>query len=251
MRSRETGAALVVTLMAMLLLSAIGAGLVLATATETLISANFRRVLEGRYAAESGMEHALDELLTVANWDGLLDGSLKSAFVDGPPAGIRRLADGTVIDLLSILNDANCGKAVACTPADMDATTSDRPWGANNPRWQLYSYGPLADLEPAETPPFYVVVMVADDPSENDGDPLHDGVGAANPGRGVLMLRAETFGPRGARKGIEAAVARVGTDHSERGYTGQRGEDAGNRNVRDAAIRTADGIPVLQRFDVR
>ena len=52
--------------------------------------------------------------------------------------------------------------------------------------------------------------MVADDPSENDNDPLQDGRSATNPGAGVLTLRAEAFGPRGTRQVVELTAARPG-----------------------------------------
>src|SRR6185295_7455772 len=55
---------------------------------------------------------------------------------------------------------------------------------------------------------FYVVLMVADDPSEDDGLPLQDGLLEGNPGQGVIALRAEAFGPRGAHKTIEATISR-------------------------------------------
>jgi hypothetical protein len=47
----------------------------------------------------------------------------------------------------------------------------------------------------------YVVVWVADDTAERDGDPSRD----AN---GVLLLHAQAFGPRGARKSVDATVMR-------------------------------------------
>jgi hypothetical protein len=35
----------------------------------------------------------------------------------------------------------NCGRPV-CRDVDLDEVRDDRPWGRNNPRWQLYAYGP-------------------------------------------------------------------------------------------------------------
>jgi hypothetical protein len=84
----------------------------------------------------------------------------------------------------------------------------------------------------------YVVVWVADDPSENDGNPLMDGTAATNPGSGVLAMRAEAFGPSGTHRVIEATVARTDTSEIERGYTGQRGQDEQNRRARKAAVQT-------------
>jgi hypothetical protein len=49
-----------------------------------------------------------------------------------------------------------------------------------------------------------VIVLVADDPSENDGDPLRDGTTTNNPGLDRLAVRAESLGPRGAHQAIEA-----------------------------------------------
>ena len=56
--------------------------------------------------------------------------------------------------------------------SDLIADTSQRPWGANNPVWRLFAYGPISILLPAPdvNSAYYIVVMVADDPSENDND---------------------------------------------------------------------------------
>jgi len=54
----------------------------------------------------------------------------------------------------------------------------------------------------------YMVVWVADDPSETDMDPFTDGGGPENPGRGRLSITAHAYGPAGTRRIIEATVAR-------------------------------------------
>jgi hypothetical protein len=219
---REDGMALLVVMMASLLMTALGVALVLATLSETLIATNFRNVGESLYAADAILERAIDDLLTAPDWNSLLSGSVQSAFTDGPPSGSRTLPDGAPIDLGQAINMANCQKTTACSNADMDAVTAERPWGANNPRWQLYAYGNLSDMMPTGTvnSPYYVVVMVGDDPSENDNSPLQDGVGQSNPGSGVLVMRAEAFGPRGTHKVIELSVARI--DTAESGQAGVR-----------------------------
>jgi Tfp pilus assembly protein PilX len=238
--SSERGIAMVVALMAMTLMVALGTALILATMTETKIVTNFRNNSESLYAADAGMERALDDLLTVPDWNNLLNGSAKSALVDGPPTGTRTLADGTLLSLDEVLNMADCQKTTACSSADMDAVTNERPWAANNPRWQLFAYGKLNDILPQGgiNSAYYVVVMVGDDPSENDGDPLHDGVSQTNPGSGVLAMRAEAFGPNGNHKVIELTIARTNTTELERGYTGQRGQDEQNRRARKAAVQS-------------
>ncbi|MBI3490546.1 MAG: hypothetical protein HY047_01920 [Acidobacteria bacterium] len=120
------------------------------------------------------------------------------------------LDDGSVLDLAQTVNMANCHKVTPCSEAEMNAATDARPWGANNPRWTLFAYGRLRDLLPAGAidSPFYVIVLVGDDPAENDSDPTKDGV-AGNPGAGVLALRAEAFGPGGTHKVVELTVARA------------------------------------------
>jgi hypothetical protein len=211
-QSPERGVAIIVVLLAMALLGALGATLVLATSSEALIAGNYRGTQESAYAAQAAVECALDDLLTIADWNLVLGGTVRSSFVDGVPAGTRTLPDGSSIDLAQILNRANCQKVSACSAADLIAVSPERPWGANNPRWQLFAYGRLAALGPPGSihSAFYIVAMVGDDPSETDGDPLHDGtVPATNPGSGVVSLRGEAFGPRHAHQVIETTIARI------------------------------------------
>jgi hypothetical protein len=56
----------------------------------------------------------------------------------------------------------------------------------------------------------YAVVWIADDPSENDGEPLIDGdeAGGQNPGLGRLAIIAHAFGPDGIRRVVEATIVR-------------------------------------------
>ena len=209
MMRHEKGIVLVITLMIILMMSALGAGFVLVTSSESMIAANFRVHQESQYAAHGIAERALADL-ALADWDAVLTGGVQSSFVDGLPSGTRTLADGSTVNLTQLVNQANCGKTTACTGGEMDAVTADRPHGVNNPRWQPFAYGRIADLAGRASidSVFYGLVLVGDDPSENDGDPLRDGIGASL-GAGVLLLRAQAFGPRGARKQIDLTVARA------------------------------------------
>jgi hypothetical protein len=198
--------------MAMMLMSAVGVALVLGSSSELRIAANFQHAQEGLYAADAILERAMDDLASTANWNTVLAGTSRSGFVDGPPGGPRGVTGGPSLDLDETLSLVNCHKVVPCSPAELVATTAARPWGANNPVWCLYAYGPMASLLPGSlvNSSYYVVAMVADDPAENDDDPRRDGTSAtSNPGAGVLLLRAEAFGPVGAHKVVEATVARV------------------------------------------
>jgi hypothetical protein len=206
----ERGIALLVALMSMTLLMTLGGGLIVLTITETRIAATYRDGIEAFYAADAAIERVIPDLQAASDWDALFAGRVRSSFVDGPAEGLRALDDGTHVNLAEITNMARCGKSTACSASDMDAYTEERPWGHNNPRWALYAYGRLRTVLPAGRfdSPAYVVVLIADDALENDGDPYTDGASTANPGRGALALRAHAYGPLGVRRVIEVIVCR-------------------------------------------
>jgi hypothetical protein len=243
---REDGLALIVALMAMMLLMALGVALVMTTTTETRISANYSQGTEALYAADAAVERVMDDILTVPDWNDILSGVRQSAFIDGPAGGTRTLPDGSELDLDKATNMLDCGKTTVCNAGDLDVVTEERPWGMNNPRWKLYAYGPMSAMLPTDTinSNDYVVVWIADDPSETDNNPLKDGdtpvngQPAPNPGLGVLAMHAEAYGPLGAKRTIEVTMARTDTTEIERGYTGQRGQDEQNRRARKAAVQT-------------
>jgi hypothetical protein len=241
----EDGVALVLALMTLLLLSAIALALVLITSTEIAVASNYRDAQVVLSAADAALERETGELLAQSDWDAVLAGVARSTFADGPPGGSRQVPGGGAINLGEVLNLANCGKAAGCAIADLDRVTADRPWGPNNPRYVLFAYGPAALLSASivPAPRVYLVVMVADDPTENDADPLRDGLTADNPGRGILTVRAEAFGAGGAHKAIEATVARLDTDTTERGYAGQRGGGEANRRARSGPVGAVAAPP--------
>jgi hypothetical protein len=187
----QRGVALVAVLIALLLFGALAISLVMVTNTEMHAASNHAAGREALHAADGGIEIATQELLEVADWNAVLSGATISRFADGPASGTRRLADGRTVGLPEVTAAAN---------------SEVRPWGANNPRWTLFAFGPLG-------PTHYVIVWIADDPAENDGDPMQDGGDATNPGAGIVAIRAEAFGARHARKVIEATVRR-GADPS-------------------------------------
>jgi hypothetical protein len=238
MTRNERGAALIVSLMAMLLLSALGFALVMTTMTETKIAGNYTASQEAMYAADAAIERAIQDVLTVADWNAMLSGSVKSAFVDGTPG--NRTIGGLTFNLNEATNMMNCSKTSTCSATEMDATTEDRPWGANNPRWQLYAYGPVNNLITTGTlnSNLYVVVWVADDPSETDDLPTQDGNTSTNPGTGVITMRAVAYGAGGLSRIIDVTLSRTDSTEIERGYTGQRGQDEQNRRARKAAVQT-------------
>ena len=97
----ETGTALVVSLMAVLLLSALGAALVMTTNTEVMLTKNFESAQQALYGADAGIERGLQELIREPNWNVVLTGGATSSFIDDPP---YRLPDGTSADLTAMTN---------------------------------------------------------------------------------------------------------------------------------------------------
>jgi hypothetical protein len=246
---REDGVALLIALVAMLLLTALGIAVTMTTLTETKISSNYRGGSESLYAADAAVERVMQDILTAPDWDQILNGTVTSSFVDGPPFGVKEIPGGR-LDLNEATNIVRCGKTV-CSDADMTAYTLDRPWGANNPRWTPYAWGPLSEMLPTGTinAATYVVVWIADDPAENDNDPLRDGGmrpncqlpqcdPSVNPGRGVISMLAHAYGPGGVQRAIEVTLAQTNSIEIERGYTGQRGQDEQNRRARKAAVQS-------------
>lgn len=216
----EDGIALIVVLLCTMLLTGLALSLVMLTSGETMLTANYRQSQETLYAADAAVERVVQDILTVSQWNQLLSptGNLQSSFVDGSTS--VTLSDGTTLDVLKERDRLQA------------ETNASGVWGANNPRWQVYAYGPLSSILPdGVESPVYVAVFVADDPSETDNDPTIDG-------NGVLTLHAEAWGTNGSHKVIEVTVARTSSTEIERGYIAQRGQEEWNQRARKAAVQT-------------
>ena len=216
----EQGVALIIALMASMLLTALGIALIMVTNTETQITANFRNGQEALYAADAGVERVVQDLLMVPRWNDILTGTLTSGFVDDTvtptlPGG------GSQIDLTTATSQLQA------------ETNTANLWGANNPVWRLYAWGPVTGLLPGDSIDswMYMAVWIGDDPSEIDGDPNADT-------NGVLTLRSEAFGPGGTHKVVEVTVARTSGTEIERGQIAQRGQEELNQRARKAAVQT-------------
>lgn len=203
------GVALILVLVFMSFLAALGLGLTLIVFIERLAAGNMRSSVDMLHAADAGLELAARDLAHVPNWSDALSGSMQSSFIDGVPGGTRSVPGWGTIDLSVLTNRLNCGRDSGCTGAQMDTNTRERPWGANNARWRLFAYGSFGAMAGFARPaPCYVAVWVADDRREQDGDPAADATGEAAPGAGIVRVRAEAYGPAGARRAIEAEVVR-------------------------------------------
>jgi len=210
-RASERGTALVVVLLSMMLLAALGIALSLTIDTEARIAATYEWSAETLYAADAATERAVQELLLLPDWTPVLAGAVASGTSDGSP-GARLLADGSRLDLNQQTDFLNCGHP-SCSAADLAHVSAERPWGSNNPEWTLYAHAPLASFVPSvgTDSKIYVVVWVADDPLDNDGQSRIDGdqTHGPNPGAGLMQLRAQSYGPSGARRTIEVTLRRA------------------------------------------
>ena len=168
--NKDTGAALVLAMMAVALLAALGLSLSVLTSIETRVAANYTSAHEMMAAAETALEFAVRETLRISDWSGIVSGSTTSAFVDGAPGGLRTLADGATVNLTAL-------------------TTA-----LGDDSWHLFAYGAFDDLENLRSTA-YIVVWAASDPPGQEA---------------VLALRADAFGPFGARRTAKAIISRSG-----------------------------------------
>jgi hypothetical protein len=184
----DRGSALVIAMLGTALLGALGVGLITMTNTERTIAANYRKGSELIYAADAGVERVVQDLQLAPDWSLVLSGAARSAFVDNSltPA----TPTGQALNLTSMT-----------TTMQAQADGVNR-WGANNPRWRLFAYGPLAAMAApgAIHSDAYVVVWMGDDPSETDNNPDADT-------NGVVAVIAQAIGANGSIRTVEATVA--------------------------------------------
>ena len=235
--ANEDGTALIVALMSIILMTALGAAVVMVSNTETMIANNHKNSQEALYAADAVVERVVQDLLMVPRWNDILAGTTQSGFIDGAMTDPKTLPAGARVLLC-------CSSPSATTQLQADSDSLNL-WGGNNPRWRLFAWGPVSELLP-DFPidsPYYVAVWVADDPADAvpdaqgnpgalpDNDPLADS-------NGVLTLHAEAYGPGGTRKVIEVTVGRTSSTEIERGQIAQRGQEELNQRARKAAVQT-------------
>src|SRR4029077_5124713 len=101
--------ALVTALMALLMMLALGAGVAVTTMTETAIAANHRDGIQALYAAETGVELAVNRLRTVADWRTVVNGRDAVPLVDGRLADL--LQSGSVDSRISVVVSASADAA--------------------------------------------------------------------------------------------------------------------------------------------
>jgi len=201
--------ALFMVLVVTAFLSALALGTVLAVFMDRLASGNTKGSVAMFYAADAGIELAARDLAQISDWSPVLAGTQQGTFTDGISGGVRTIG-GRNLDLSVLTNSLNCGRSSSCTASQMNANSTERPWGLNNPQWHLFAYGPLDALPQFLRPaPCYLVVWVADDSREQDGNPLADAGNESDPGHGIVRVHAEVFATGSARRAVEAELVRA------------------------------------------
>lgn len=178
--------ALLASLIATLLLTGLGASLVLLASAGTALTLHDRMVAGADRAADAAVRLAISELRARPDWAAVAAPGTTAdvcaepgRFVDAT-AFPRSPWDGSVLDLHALTGQAQAAAIAAAAP------------GVSPPEWRLFEYGPISRLVPSEPGrhPFYVMTWMA--------------AGAGD----VLLVRATALGPAGVTASIEAAVGR-------------------------------------------
>ena len=217
----EEGTALVIALMAVLLLTALGATVVMVTNTETKISANHRNSVEALYAADAAVERVVEELLMVPRWNDILTGTAQSAFSDGARQTPRRCP--------AAARSSSTRPRRSCRPTRM-------PWRSGAPT--IRSGGCLrGGRSPTSRPAWKSTARCTRPCGSPTTRPRPTAIPTADT-NGTLTVHAEALGPFGTRKVIEVTVARTSSTEIERGQIAQRGQEELNQRARKAAVQT-------------
>ena len=189
---REDGSALLLALTLTLMLAAAGAAAALTARMETLLAASSAQSQQTLAVAEGGLARAIQELSPQSNWSPALAG-VASTFVDGSPSGARQLPGGETVVL--------CCGAGSLTGDLQQRGHGGQTWGANTPQWRLYAWGPASNWSTSVGAGnvFYVVVWVADDVQDGDGDAWSDS-------NGLILVRSLALGPGRGRRSVEATI---------------------------------------------
>ena len=194
-RHDERGVALLMALVTAALVTAIATAMVMSSSTDLVITGNTRASMEAMYAAEAAGQRAIGELATIGDWSTVLaapPGNVTATFDEGET--MVRAPDGRSLSVPVLTAARQTASAVTYGPG----------FGADSPVWRLFGHADIRALLPpgVTSPPAYVLIHVADDGGDGDGDPERD----AN---GQLIVYAEAYGVSGAHRAVELAVSRV------------------------------------------
>jgi hypothetical protein len=195
----DRGAAVLVVILIAALITAIASALMTTTITETVIGGAHRASQETLYAADAALERTIGALSLVPDWSVVLavpPGNLVAPFDDGQVAPLT--PDGRHLDL---------ARHLALRQFASNSQYGPSVFGVDSPRWRLYGHAGFSRLllPGLAAPPAYLLVWVADDGADGDGDPGVDS-------NGQIALFVDAFGLGGAHRAIEAAIGRAGPE---------------------------------------
>jgi hypothetical protein len=186
----QSGAALLIAIMVVLLFGAVAGTAALTARIETLIAANYRQGREALYVAEGALSRAIQDLSSFADWTPVLGGTL-STFTQGSATGPRLLPGGDTVVL--------CCGAGSLTAELQQRGLGGSDWGADTPQWRPYAWGASsAWLAAGPASPYFIAVWVADD-ADGDGNPAIDS-------NGRVIVHALALGPGRARRSLQAGL---------------------------------------------
>ena len=188
-RTNDAGAALISVLLVAGLLAALGVSLVLVGDTERRVAANSVYAVETAAAADAALERALVDLRRMPDWRRWSRETCVESRRRQPAPVARR-------------------RRPRFDRCDGQPSGRDQCLGVLAPTAGLAAHasGPISALAQgsAVDSAAYLIVWVADDPADADGNASVDT-------NGTLTLRAEARGLGGARRAVEATVALTAT----------------------------------------
>jgi hypothetical protein len=187
----QDGSVLLCALMVIALIATAGVALSMIVVTESAVAANYVGSQQGLFAAEAGIERAIADLRASPAWGAVTATSVVSLATDfNDGQATPRGPDRTTLDLAQLTIKRQ---------AESDAVY---PASSNRPVWHVYGHASLDRMIPgagASAP--YVVVWVADDVDDGDGN-------AAVDTNDVVMVHAEAFGIRGGKRAVNVTIQR-------------------------------------------
>ncbi len=188
-RDREAGVALLLAIAGVLAVSAVASAVSIIAALESRLAAGEQWRQQTASLARAAGEALAADLAGQPSWDDVLAGAAAPARGRGPAQPQVPGWTGLDVDRL--------------TAARQVQADGRNRWGANGPRLRPYAWGLADEVVPLPAPSrdVFIVVWVADDPVDPDGDPSRD----AN---GIVDLRVEGFGPGRARQALLATLRR-------------------------------------------
>jgi hypothetical protein len=180
----ERGAILLHVLMFTTLVTAVAAGVAILARIETMVSAHFRERHELAAAAVAGAEIALQDLRSSADWSEALSGTRTAAFTKGSSS--------------ASLPVGMSPQVICCGAASLTGQLQ----AESGVTWTPFGWSTLADLTGTAFPtPIFLVVWVADDSGDADGDPARDG-------NGTIRVHVQALAYPGGRRSVSLTATR-------------------------------------------